>query len=180
MTAKTHETDYDTQAANFLVKTKTALTWKFLRYGIYFHGDKEKRLVWQFTLQRGGRHYTGTFGDSISETFAQLVGEPLPYRMTLHHEEQLKRIAATLHPDGTFRRGIQRTLRPPSHYSLLACLEKYEPEADIDSWAREMGYDLSTSKISHITETHRACREQYAALCALYSEDEMEELRAIS
>lgn len=184
-------TDYNKQATDFLESTQTILTWRFLRYGKYFPHDKENRLVWEFTLTRGGRKYVSTFGESTAETYRQLTGEEMPCygQMTLYKEERLNRAVKSIRPDGSFQRPRndndwqyhpRQQLIPPSAYSLLACLEKYEPDPDVDTWAREYGYEIPQYKISEILKVHAACREQYLALCTLYSEEELSQLAEIN
>lgn len=180
-------TDYEKQAEDFLKKTSTTISWKFLKYDKYFTDDKEKRLVWEFTLTRGTRAYTSTFGESTLSTFEQLTGEKFPVgrlATSLHYERIMKENARSLSSDGRFSRVSPHhpkncQLQPPSNYSLLACLERYEPDPNIDNWSKDLGYDPSAG-ISRIIKTHNACREQYAALCALYSEAEMNLLCEIS
>ncbi len=61
-------TQYDSQAKKFLDKTNSVLTIEFWRNGKYFPDDKEDRNIYKFTLKRGERQFTGTFGDSINNT----------------------------------------------------------------------------------------------------------------
>ena len=59
---------YLKQATDFLTKTNTKLTIKFHKYDYHFTGDKEKRNIYRFKLQRGKNSYSGNFGDSINNT----------------------------------------------------------------------------------------------------------------
>ncbi|MFW6311633.1 MAG: hypothetical protein ACOC1K_05295 [Nanoarchaeota archaeon] len=75
-------TEYEKQAQDFLGKTGTTLTTKFLRTDHYFPDDEEqkaKRDVYQFTLQRGKRKYTAEFGQSIHHSRHPNRKPPTPY-----------------------------------------------------------------------------------------------------
>ena len=58
--------EYEKQAQDFLDSTGTELTVEYEGYRKYFHNDKEKRAVFEFTLRRGEKEYKGTFGQSIA------------------------------------------------------------------------------------------------------------------
>ena len=60
-------TEYEKQAQDFLESTGTELTVEYSHYSKYFPADKESRAVFEFTLCRAGKSYTGTFGQSIAE-----------------------------------------------------------------------------------------------------------------
>ena len=59
-------TEYEKQAQAFLQQTGTELSIEYVDFKPYFHGDKEKRAVFEFTLRRGDKQYKGTFGQSIA------------------------------------------------------------------------------------------------------------------
>ncbi len=195
-------TDYEAIADQFLADTDTAITWKFVRFGKYFPSDKEgdDRLIWEFTISRGSRSYTSQFGESIADTYEKITGEKHPHRMTVFLEENFLKGARSIRStnDGTATvfgffskqfgftpsRSRTRTIQPPSAYSVLACLEKYEPDQDVDSWASDLGYEIGKGKgktsIKEITRIHTAVREQYTALCTLFDSEEMDRLCEIS
>ena len=58
--------EYEKQAQDFLESTETELTVEYSHYSKYFPADKESRAVFEFTLCRAGKSYTGTFGQSIA------------------------------------------------------------------------------------------------------------------
>lgn len=60
--------EYEKQALEFLESTDTSLTLEYLRTGKYFDGDHEGRDIWQFTLKRGRKSYSATFGNSINDS----------------------------------------------------------------------------------------------------------------
>lgn len=60
--------DYIKQAQDFLDETNTTLTLEFKEYNTYFPKDKEKRNIWNVTLENKCHRYTFTFWDSIHNT----------------------------------------------------------------------------------------------------------------
>jgi len=165
--------EYEQQAIDFLEKTKTQFSVKFLRVDKYFHSDKEVRAIYEFTLERKGRKYTSTFGDSITNTWKYLIGK-MPKRITI--DDQKKFDAMVIHANKT--PNFPMTL--PSAYDILSVLEKNEIDPDVDSWACDLGYELGKdTKIKDLLAIHEACKTQYQGLISLYNEDEMELLREI-
>lgn len=69
--------NYKQQVQQFLTKTGATIDIKFIKKDYYFHNDKEKRNIYQFTILKGGRKYIGRFGDSIKNT--EEGGEPNEY-----------------------------------------------------------------------------------------------------
>lgn len=63
----------------------------------------------------------------------------------------------------------------PTAYDVLACLEKYE-HADFEDFCSNYGYDTDSIKA---LKTYEACKAEYQALQALFSDEEMELLREI-
>ena len=139
-------TDYEQQAQDFLDATGTTLTVEYIKTAKYFHGDKEARDIFRFTLTNERGSYSSTFGDSILAT---------ANRMDKTHDM-------------------------PSAYTILACLEKYEPDPDFFSWCRGFGYDDSpVTDYPRIKAIHDACIEQFTGLSAIFTDLEMENLQEI-
>lgn len=63
-------TDYEKQAQEFLKSVRGDVKVEFLEYGKHFDDDKEARNVYRFTIKRGGKSYSGRFGQSIVATNA--------------------------------------------------------------------------------------------------------------
>lgn len=59
---------YDWQAIDFLTKTGTKLSLKFLRHGKYFTDDEDSRDIYRFTLSNSNGRYSAKFGQSIANT----------------------------------------------------------------------------------------------------------------
>lgn len=64
----------------------------------------------------------------------------------------------------------------PSAYSILSCLQKYEPEIDIDEFAETYGIE----KPSEAIRIHGAVTKEWKALRDMYSDKELAELAEIS
>ena len=65
---RSEETDYDKQAKDFLNKTQTTFKATYLKHGVHFVGDKDKRDIYEITLKRGNREYSFKFGQSINKS----------------------------------------------------------------------------------------------------------------
>lgn len=182
--------DYEKQATDFLEKTGTTLTVRCIKYGKHFRNDRYAHFVYEFTLERHGRKYTSIFGDSIAHAFKTIIGQEMTCTrgISIHEDEILKSIRIdTTKQIFSVKKGygeFSRVTKPiplPSAYSILSCLEKYEPSESVDDFAAEYGYEVGKdTKIKDIIETHNACIEQYKGLCMLFNESEMDELREIN
>lgn len=63
----------------------------------------------------------------------------------------------------------------PSMYSVLACLEKHEV-GTFEDFCSNYDYDTDSRRVEAI---YKAVLKEYAAMCRLFSEDELEILREI-
>lgn len=72
------------------------------------------------------------------------------------------------------RRAVAR--RRPSAYSILSCLQKYEPEIDIDEFASSHGVE----KPSEAIRIHGAVTREWKALRDMFSDEELAELAEIN
>lgn len=62
------KSEYDEQADKFLSETGTKFKIKYLKHDKYFPDDKEERDIYRFTLDKDGKKYSGTFGQSIANS----------------------------------------------------------------------------------------------------------------
>lgn len=162
------------RAQQFLYNTNTTIRWKLLGYYPFFNDDKEKRLVFQFTIARGTRSYTSTFGQSTFESERQLVRDKTINPRSVAYKEALEQAArkietAALHSDPI------PYLVYPTAYDLLSCLQQHDP-GTFEDFCSEYGYDTDSRKAE---KTYNACREQYLGLAALYNNEEMQQLQEI-
>ena len=70
-----------------------------------------------------------------------------------------------------------RTNKRLSRYSVLACVEKYDP-GTLDDFISEFGY--SRDDMRQVKKTYEACKKQYDRLTDLFGEELMKDLREIS
>jgi len=62
---KEKESEYDKQANKFLKDTNTKFSIKYVKHDKYFPDDKDTRDIYRFKLEKDGKTYSGTFGQSI-------------------------------------------------------------------------------------------------------------------
>jgi hypothetical protein len=139
---------YNSQALDWLKATKSGLHITFKKHDYYSPGEKDKRDLYSVTLRHGRRRYTCTFGQSLNNS-----GQFLPHTR--------KRNPHWMQPDA---------------YSILACLEKYDP-GTFENFCSECGYDTDSKKAE---TTYKAVLKQWTAVSRLYAETELDSLRNIN
>jgi len=171
-------TDYDKLAEDFLKKTDTKLDIVFIRNGIHFEGDTDKRDIYNVTLSRNNRVYDFKFGNSIADSQYYLDKHirNRKYDCNGWNENYTKRYNTediTKYPN---RFCILVKGKKPSAYSILACLQKYDV-GTLEDFCSNYGYDTDSKKAEKI---YRAVLNEYTQLCTLFNEKEMEELAEIN
>lgn len=170
-------TNYDEQAAEFLTKTGASIKVEYSHAGKYFPGDKEPRDIYNITISRGNREYSFTFGQSIANS-----GDIVPLKQFKNWfkgavwstSEDFKKKAH----DYMARRYVDYTQRPPippSHYDILACLEKSDPGTFKD-FCNDFGYSDDSITAKGIYE---AVREQWLNIQKLFTDAEIEKMAEI-
>lgn len=71
------ESSYQKQANDFLAKTGSTLSVRFLKHAKYFDEDKQSRDIYSCAIKRGKKSYKLKFGQSIFSS--QKDEEPTPY-----------------------------------------------------------------------------------------------------
>lgn len=182
--------DYQKQADDFLKETNTTMKVEFLKYDVYFNGDKDKRDIYNITLKKGDRHYTFTFGQSINnsgwkvklKTTGKITHTiPTNYYYEFQAISKKPSVKWWLNKKGLVRYKLADVdiLEPPKEpdsYDVLACLEKYGVET-FEEFCSKFGYDTDSRKAE---KTYKAVKDQYLNICTLYNDEEMEKLREIS
>ena len=175
------KTDYEKQATDFLEKTgcKMAITYKENRK--YFPNDKETRDVYDIKIERGSRVWKFEFGNSIKDSeFVAVYGKtkyPIPasFREKSNSEIALY-VKRNLQSDfGTVKADHIVRPVPPSEYSVLACITKWDP-GSFENFCSEYGYD-SDSKTSD--RVYADVKEEWLNVCRIWSDSEIEELYEI-
>lgn len=181
-----NNTDYETQAKDFLEKTNTTFKAEFVGYKKHFVDDKEKRDVYKITLQRGERKFIFDFGQSINDSGFKLINkntkeEPKYFWLeeanehTQRDKKEFKLFA--------WRR-LNQSLDPfiikepvaPTPYDVLACLTTYDP-VDFKNFCDSYGYDEDSRKAEKV---YKAVVDEYKNVCMLWNEDELKQLREIN
>jgi len=160
--------EYEQQAQDFLKKTNTKFSVRFLENGFHFTNDKEERDIYQVKLEKNGREFVFNFGTSINDTQKRLR-EYINNNGLIQQrqEEDLKLWDCKV---------IKNQEIKPTAYDILAGLTTYQPEDNIDDFAGAYGY----YKPSEAIRVFEAVNKEYNELCKLFSADEMEMLSEIN
>ena len=199
-------TNYEEQANEFLSKTGTEFSAKFLKHDKYFDDDKESRDIYEITLKRGEREYKFKFGQSINNSGLQLYhqngertrhkGFILPDEMRIQFETATnnkkmmgdilsiytEKQMAKMKIDKWFKdnhfplSGLTFKFENPSAYEVLAALTKYMPD-DFEDFCSNYGYDTDSRKAEKI---YKDVVDEVKNLMILYNDKEMEMLQEIS
>ena len=64
----------------------------------------------------------------------------------------------------------------PSIYDVLACVQKYEIDPDLQNFVDEFGYEIDSVKsYKEVKTIHKACIKEYEGMCKIFG-DNLEEL----
>lgn len=161
--------EYQKQATDFCEKYGVTMTAKFNRLAPYFDGDKDSRLIYDITLERNGKSYSFTFGQSISK-FDEMKKQIGKYSPGANYHK----------PDLTVvKRLADKPQFAPTAYDVLACLQKYEPGADAQDFANEFGYEInSIDDARRVEKLFRDVCAEYFAVMRLFADciDELAEI----
>lgn len=173
--------EYEAKAREFCEKTGTVITWEYESFRKHFPDDKDKRDVWTFTIERNGRSYSGTLGNSLHdfmESCLQAKGGPVAFLS----EKDKSELRANWHRPKTvwqeetinrLQSNPSKTPKQPSAYSLLAGLQKWEV-GSFDNFCAEFGYnDRPLADYPKVTGIYQAVCEEYAAVLRLWPEPEV-------
>ena len=172
-------TDYEKQANDFLSKTNTKISSKYIKNGFYFERDKGTRDIYEITIMRGSRKIIFTFGNSIvnsqyyndkryngKRTYS-LNGKERTGGYSILDIEKYKNGGMELE----LIKGI-----PPTNYSILSCLQKNEV-GTFEDFCGEFGYSEDSRTAEKIYKT--VCKE-YNNVCKIWNDEEIEELQEIN
>lgn len=168
--------DYQKQARDFLEKTGTSFKAEFVKHGVHFDGDTDTRDIYNITLTRGNRSYTFTFGQSINASGRfWKYGNPKRGVSMGYLPKGLK----TWKPPislGEYRAwDLNKNFAEPTPYEVLACLQKYPVDTFAD-FCGNFGYDEDSIRAE---KTYNAVKKEYAELCRLFSDVEIEAMAEI-
>ena len=171
---------YEQQAEAFLKATNTEFKCEFLKHGKHFVDDKETRDIYRITLTRGKRSYTFNFGQSIVNSgFYYTKGRQVIQidRSQLTNKNLVLWIK--LRDYDFLNNGKSDKIHypvAPTAYDVLACLTKYDPDT-FENFCSEYGYDEDSRKAEKI---YNAVLDEWRNVCALFTDEEIEQLQEIS
>ena len=171
---------YEQRAEAFLKATNTEFKYEFLFNGKYFCDDKEMRDVYRITLTRGRRSYTFQFGQSIVNSgFYYTKGRKVNQidRSQLTNKHLVAWIK--LRDYNFLNNGTRDTIHypiAPTAYDVLACLTKNDP-GTFEDFCSEFGYDEDSRKAEKI---YNAVLDEWKNVCALFTDEEIEQLQEIN
>lgn len=184
--------EYDKQAFIFLSRTGTKIEARFLGCLPGHFGPKdEPRDVYEVRIARGTREYVFKYGNSIHNTETRLSGllgaNRTDTMRTVRYDNS--RAMATVTGSVVLGKWLKKAEEwsdlnapvpavkyLPRPYDILTALTKYEPEADVDEFALEYGF----TKPSEALKAHTEVWNEYRALQALYSDEEIAALQLIA
>lgn len=174
------KSEYDIQAEDFLNKTQTFFSVKFLENGKYFPDDKEARDIYEITLLKKGREYKFRFGQSINcsakfryydkyKTMTWINFNNLLDMRKYHSKNERMMLNKG---DYIENKGFKES-RP---YDVLASLTKFEV-GTFENFCSEFGYN-SDSK--HAEKIYNAVVDEYLNIQRLFNDDEIALMREIN
>jgi hypothetical protein len=175
MNTNTALSQYDQQVVDFLAKTNATIEIKFLKNGKHFDSDIDNRDIYEITIKRGTRSMKFNFGQSIVKSTKYVEKNPnIKREYTTNGSPLAGNYRVTEKYLNKFCKVVKGT--PPSEYSILACLTKYNP-GTFEDFCSEFGYDTDSRKAE---KTYQAVVKEYLELTSLFNEAEIEELQEIN
>ena len=177
---KTRElTKYDKQAQEFTEKTGLIIHVSYCGHYKRFEDAKHISSQWRIKFSRKGKmEFWFDFSQSCHDSFSKTDGagfrrKPLdPKDFHYFAIKEILEIGATEH-------SLPVTLHwertPPSDYSILACLTKYDP-GTFEDFCSSFGYDTDSRKAE---KTYFAVQKEYQNLRGMFSEAELENMAEI-
>jgi len=146
----------------WLEQTNSKLRITFEKTAPFFDGEEQDRDIYSVELCRGGGAYQFQFGQSVA--CSARWRRASDWSTTKYAFGPVRPI------HGNYKPNVDR--RQPSAGSVLPCLQTRSPST-FEDFCAEYGYDTDSRKAEKIW---RACADQYLALSAMYSPDELEAL----
>lgn len=180
---KVENTTYEKKANDFLTKTGVKLEIKYVKHDFYFPSDKEKRDIYEFTLSKSNRKYSGFFGNSLYNSgFYYTKGKQkinLPHELLKESQSKIVLYIKFKLCDYDFLNNgtsdIIHFPKAPTAYDILACLTKYDCES-FENFCSEYGYDTDSRTAE---KNYKNVCKEYAGVQSLWNDAEIEELSEI-
>jgi hypothetical protein len=161
--------DYDQEAQAFCDQYGIKIEWRFLHHED--RHDIKRRFrdtpvawcnVWQFTMSRDGRTYSGKFTGSVHDACGKELERASVPNSFSHF------------PGWSKNRGTPPT--QPSAYDLLACLTKSDP-GSFENFCGEYGYDTDSRAALDI---YIAVQAEWAGVQHVIPPEAMDEFQEIN
>ncbi len=174
---------YEQQALDLLDKLGIKLEVTYLGYKKHFEDDKEERDCYRMTLTRGRRSASFDFGNSIANSGIKIVNKNNGKVMRQYRFDP-KYIKNGKFDESGFKlksgwqfASCDKIVLPkaPGAYDLLASITKYEV-GSFEDFCGEFGYDTDSRRAE---KTYEAVKEEYAKVCSIFTDEEMEQLQEI-
>lgn len=175
------KTNYEKQATDFLEKTGCTIEIKFKENRRYFPNDKDTRDVYDIKITRGSRAWSFEFGNSIANSeFVAVYGRSrykIPSEMRTKTLAEIKwYVKLNLQSDFGTAGGDKIIMpKPPTEYSVLACLTKYDV-GSFEDFCSEFGYDSDSKTADRV---YKAVKEEWLNVCRIWNDSEIEQLQEI-
>lgn len=169
--------NYTKQAIEFLEKTNTTFSAKFLKNDYHFKKDESKRDVYLITFERGSRKFELEFGQSLVRSTK--LSDPVTgneFTMSGGCLKGNKRITGNIDKYKSAQGLIEIKGVPPTAYDVLSCLQKYDTDT-FENFCSNYGCD--TDSITAL-EIYKNCSKEYSDVCRIWSDEEIDELIEIS
>lgn len=168
-----------TEAVNLIAESlNLEFKAEFLKNGLYFANDKDKRDIYSITLKRGARKYTFKFGQSIDKSgFYAKQGRSITQIDRKHLESKTLYFEIRNLSKIPFNPSCDKIIKPiaPTLYGVLSCMQKYDV-GTFENFCDDFGYDNDTITAK---ETYKAVVKEYDKMCSLFSNEELEVLQLI-
>lgn len=177
------KSEYEQQAEAFLKATNTEFKCEFLKHGKHFVDDKETRDIYRITLTRGKRSYTFNFGQSIAcsgfKVYVTNTGKQMNNLSALSglvYCKNRKEAKILVQNKITLTGLTVEDREQPTVYDVLSCLTKSDPDT-FENFCSEYGYDEDSRTAEKI---YNAVLDEWKNVCALFTDEEIEQLQEIS
>lgn len=172
---KTKEkTEYDIQAEKFMEMAGLKIQKSYCGHYKRFEDAKYISSQWRIKFSRGEKEFWFDFSNSMNESFSKtdIAGfrrKPLdPKDFHYLAIKEILETGDTEHRPLPFALHYEKT--PPSDYSILACLTKYDP-GTFEAFCGEYGYNTDSRKAEQV---YFAVQKEYQNLRGMFSEAELE------
>ena len=165
--------EYDKQALDFMSKTNTTITIKFVELRPYFDdATKDQRDVYIVVMRKMGREFRFAFGQSLARSgnYVLLPG---------WKASDTCPACVNAVPRRNSHRYERRAKTAPTYYDILSSMDAQVHDS-IDDFQTDYGYVINSVADYHrLVKTYNAVNEQANNLRLLYNDEELDQLADI-